>query len=125
MSGDIEADFVYNLIKSVEEYKCLYDKRDPNYYNKGTKERTWKVVADMCNKSGMYEMERCLLFLSSLIFFNIFSPSKDNSINSNVFSKSKLFSIVIHFHKYLLLFYHAIVLPQLCISVLLPIKVQL
>lgn len=31
--------FILRLIESVEKKKCLYDKRDPFYFNRNVKER--------------------------------------------------------------------------------------
>lgn len=52
--SEAEKTFVYLLIETVEKNKCLYEKKDACYYNKQVKERVWKDVADVCNKSGKY-----------------------------------------------------------------------
>ncbi|KNC23647.1 hypothetical protein FF38_04419, partial [Lucilia cuprina] len=46
-----ESSFILNLIESVEKKKCLYDKKDPFYFNRCVKEKAWKEIGEVCGRS--------------------------------------------------------------------------
>lgn len=58
-----ESVFILNLIENVKNTKCLYDKRNPFYFNKKIRERSWKEIGEICGKSGMYICNAIRLFV--------------------------------------------------------------
>lgn len=50
-----DEDFNVKFVNLVKMYKCLYDKKVPEYRNKDEQEKAWFDIAKETHESGKYD----------------------------------------------------------------------